>query len=213
MKKIVILIGIMFLCCFVSANIYNDCSIYGNCEPIKTSLESGGNYSINVNNSEYWNGNEWSNTRWLNIDGSNANQNIDIGNYLFEAFQFGVENAIYDSAGFEIIDLAMGIRTLNADNGFAMLDFTTMGLLNAMGNNFKTTGSINATTYYGDGSHLTGIETGIWENISGTATYTGDINVTENAQFKNITTDNSIKNSGSDNRVYFNEEGIFTVEG
>jgi len=41
------------------------------------------NYSLipTVNNSLYWNGNLWSDTRWLNIDGSNANQNIDIGNY------------------------------------------------------------------------------------------------------------------------------------
>ena len=42
------------------------------------------NYStINVNNSEFWDGNAWSDTRWLNIDGSNANSNIDIGAYNF----------------------------------------------------------------------------------------------------------------------------------
>lgn len=33
------------------------------------------------NDSILWNGNTWSDTRWLNIDGSNANQNINIGNY------------------------------------------------------------------------------------------------------------------------------------
>ena len=41
------------------------------------------NYSLvpTVNNSLYWNGYEWSDTRWLNIDGSNANTNIDINGY------------------------------------------------------------------------------------------------------------------------------------
>lgn len=38
-----------------------------------------------VNNSLLWNGNAYSDTRWLNIDGSNANQNIDIGSYDFSA--------------------------------------------------------------------------------------------------------------------------------
>ena len=37
------------------------------------------NYSeVNVNNSKYWDGHAWSDTRWLNIDGGNANQEIDI---------------------------------------------------------------------------------------------------------------------------------------
>jgi len=42
------------------------------------------NYStINVNDSIYWDGNAWSDARWLNIDGGNANQNIDIGAWNF----------------------------------------------------------------------------------------------------------------------------------
>jgi len=42
--------------------------------------EASVNYSVlNVNNSLYWNGYPWSNTRWLNIDGSNANTDVDIG--------------------------------------------------------------------------------------------------------------------------------------
>ena len=42
------------------------------------------NYTtFSVNNSDLWNGNTWSDYRWLNIDGSNANQNIDIGSYDF----------------------------------------------------------------------------------------------------------------------------------
>ena len=40
------------------------------------------NYStLYVNNSQYWDGHAWSDTRWLNIDGSNANQDININNY------------------------------------------------------------------------------------------------------------------------------------
>ena len=59
---------------------YSDCSVYGNCEPI--SKPAPINYSmINVSNADYWNGNPWSDTRWLNIDGSNANQEIDLGDY------------------------------------------------------------------------------------------------------------------------------------
>ena len=47
------------------------------------------NYStINVNDSIYWDGNAWSDTRWLNIDGSNANQNIDIGAWNVSATEF-----------------------------------------------------------------------------------------------------------------------------
>lgn len=38
------------------------------------------NYTlVSVNDSLLWDGNTWSNTRWLNIDGSNANTNVDIG--------------------------------------------------------------------------------------------------------------------------------------
>jgi len=44
--------------------------------------------TINVNDSIYWDGNAWSDTRWLNIDGSNANQNIDIGAWNVSATEF-----------------------------------------------------------------------------------------------------------------------------
>ena len=44
--------------------------------------------TINVNDSIYWDNNLWSDTRWLNIDGSNANSNIDIGVWNFSATHF-----------------------------------------------------------------------------------------------------------------------------
>ena len=49
------------------------------------SITEGANYSINVNDSIYWDGNAWSDTRWLDIDGGNANQDINIGIYDFTA--------------------------------------------------------------------------------------------------------------------------------
>lgn len=54
-------------------------------------LEKEPNVTItyeNLNNSIYWNGNAWSDTRWLNIDGSNANTNIDIGSNNISASSF-----------------------------------------------------------------------------------------------------------------------------
>ena len=47
------------------------------------------NYTlVNVNNSIYWGGYPWSDTRWLEIDGGNANTNIDIGIYNITANNF-----------------------------------------------------------------------------------------------------------------------------
>jgi len=52
------------------------------------------NNTAYVNNSLLWNGNLWSDTRWLNIDGSNANQDIDIGTYNFYANSIVATNSI-----------------------------------------------------------------------------------------------------------------------
>lgn len=53
-------------------------------------INPDGNYSINVNNTDYWNGYPWSLTRWLDIDGGNANQDVDIGTYGLSAGQLNV---------------------------------------------------------------------------------------------------------------------------
>jgi len=47
--------------------------------PIKSLEKEINTTTFNVNNSQFWDGNAWSNTRWLNIDGLNANQDINIG--------------------------------------------------------------------------------------------------------------------------------------
>jgi hypothetical protein len=83
--------------------------------------------SFNVTNAIFWDGNAWSDTRWLDIDGGNANQNIDISSWNFSSAYF-----------------------------------------------------------LGDGSQLTGIAGGIWENISNVATYDGDVNITGNLNVENI---------------------------
>jgi len=49
-------------------------------------IASAINYTtISVNDSTYWDGNAWSDTRWLEINGSNANTNIDINDFNFSA--------------------------------------------------------------------------------------------------------------------------------
>jgi len=52
--------------------------------------------AFNVNNTIYWNGNEWSDTRWLNLDGSNANQDIDIGSWDLNASFGNFDRVITD---------------------------------------------------------------------------------------------------------------------
>jgi len=104
------LIGILFIfifsLSFISASIYDDCEIYGNCEPISEGIVTGANYSINVNNSNYLQGytpttlGTWLNTTfgWITEDigtlvnyftkteiesnyvpYTGANQNVDLG--------------------------------------------------------------------------------------------------------------------------------------
>jgi len=44
------------------------------------------NYTtVSVNDSTYWDGHEWDDSRWLDIDGGNANQDVDIGTNDFYA--------------------------------------------------------------------------------------------------------------------------------
>ncbi len=56
-KKCFLILFGLFLISFVFAQTtYNDCSIYGNCKPVGTTITTGGNYTINVNNTNYFQG-------------------------------------------------------------------------------------------------------------------------------------------------------------
>jgi len=83
------------------------------------------NYSaVNTNNSIYWNGNLWSDVRWLDIDGGNANQNIDVGSYNISASYF-----IGDGSGLTGVGDAsyqFGANNFNGSGGF-----TTTGNITA----------------------------------------------------------------------------------
>ena len=87
-KTLLLILGILFLISFVSApNVGTSDMTKGKVvytPPVFI------NYSLipTVNNSVYWGGHSWSDVRWLEIDGSNANQNIDIGIYNFTADYF-----------------------------------------------------------------------------------------------------------------------------
>jgi len=148
------------------------------------------NYSQqNVNNSQFWDGNAWSDVRWLDIDGSNANQNINVSPYNITADSF-----IGDGS------LLTGISSLWNDSG------TTLTPHNAGD-------SINTAGYYlGDG------DTGFYEfiddnlrlKIGGTNTYSFDSNGLSSALYQgfylrnllssdvipNICPDNSDLNTG-----------------
>ena len=52
------------------------------------------NTTGSVNDSVYWDGHAWSDTRWLEIDGGNANTNIDIGAYDFTAEDITVDGEL-----------------------------------------------------------------------------------------------------------------------
>ena len=86
-KTIILLIGILFLSFLVLGDkfAYNDLveesSFLHNVFKINTSI-------VTVNNSIFWDGNAWSNYRWLTVSGSNANQDIDISPYNLTAGGF-----------------------------------------------------------------------------------------------------------------------------
>jgi len=99
------------------------------------------NDSLNVNSSVYWNGNAWSDTRWLNNNGSNANQDINIGIYDFNATvgNFGdlkiigtgarkltIDSTDHVSAGVNLIRTGAGSRDWQIidDGGFYHIKYS-----------------------------------------------------------------------------------------
>lgn len=84
MKRAVIVVSFLLLLSLVIA-----ADNFGYNNPNLPLLGGGGNITFEtVNNSIYWGGFAYDPLRWLNIDGSNANQDIDISPYELTAASF-----------------------------------------------------------------------------------------------------------------------------
>lgn len=130
---------------------------------------------LNVNNSEFWDGNAWSDTRWLEIDGSNANQDIDIGDYGFTAEDVIVDGELYVDDGITSsnnIEIWGSYFLKWLDNGGA----NTYAYIMASVTEFKiaAVSETDMNFYYGNlGSHLGASMDG----VTGDWNFTEDINV------------------------------------
>jgi len=104
------------------------------------------NYSLipTVNNSIYWNGNPWSDTRWLNIDGSNANQDIDIG-----AYDFYANDGFFDYLNFSyfISNFGGGIDATGDPWYFSGSDWEFANSVD-IDENLNVDGNISASNYF-----------------------------------------------------------------
>jgi len=151
------------------------------------------NYStVYVNNSLLWDGNAWSDTRWLEIDGGNANTNIDIGIYNLSSGNLDLEETgantdltihggdtnLNASLIFEEVNLGRWKLFLNGlDNNFYLwndwADIPTM-MANLVTNevtfydNVIVDGNITADSFIGSGAELTNL------NVTGVLNVTGD---------------------------------------
>lgn len=70
-----------------------------------------------VNDTNYWAGNAWSDTRWLNIDGSNANQDVDIGTWDFYA-----DDGIFDGVSSRFNSTLLIDGDIANDNAYLVID-------------------------------------------------------------------------------------------
>ena len=151
------------------------------------------NYStVYVNNSLLWDGNAWSDTRWLEIDGGNANTNIDIGIYNLSSGNLDLEETgantdltihggdtnLNASLIFEEVNLGRWKLFLNGlDNNFYLwndwADIPTI-MANLVTNevtfydNVIVDGNITADSFIGSGAELTNL------NVTGVLNVTGD---------------------------------------
>ncbi len=150
------------------------------------------NYTqLNVNDSKYWDGNAWSNTRWLNIDGSNANTNINISPYNLTA-GYGFFDFLGDFAN-RVTKLFVKDIDFNGNiNGTG--NITTTGDLrvrnvNATGNASIGTGSPFLEIYY-DGTYIifNSIDTDYFTKgiiVNGSLIVLGEGNFTEDLYVNN----------------------------
>lgn len=104
-KQILVFFLAILLISFTSSQVsYDDCSIYGNCKPV-ASIVTGANYSINVNNTDYFQGytpttlkdwiqglfnsifllkSEWNSTNTSYVPYTGATSNVDLGTNQLE---------------------------------------------------------------------------------------------------------------------------------
>ncbi len=76
-------------------------------------------------------------------------------------------------------DGSIGVRGIS-QNGTAGKFTSSDGVALLVEGFMNVTGNVSADFFFGDGSSLTGISGGIWTNASGTATYEGNVNITQN---------------------------------
>lgn len=146
---------------------YSDCSIYGTCNTDGTTVITGGNYSIDVNNSLYWDGNLWDDNRWLLLDGSNSpitgnvtfqdDKKILLGD-VGQIYSDGTDAKFYTSGDFIFNNGNVGIGTTEPSS-LLSLGITTsdpgnlgIGTYNYLGGKYSSGGSVwgyNSKVYEG----------------------------------------------------------------
>ena len=136
------------------------------------------NYTqTNVNSSDFWDDLDTPADIFF-ADLSSSSFTLASGDSIsFDYLTTGLQNlykaeilhSIVDNAGVDVLLIDDGVaftRSLVASNGYHMLDFSTMGFADFIDNDINTTGDVHANTYYGNGSQLTGIESGWDGNIT-----------------------------------------------
>jgi len=160
------------------------------------------NYSLipSINNSDYWDGNAWSDTRWLNIDGSNANQNINIGAYGFKA----------TSSNITTISIA-GLFSSNYYSNLAgstALDFSEAGVIKPVPSQDVDLGEIESGQFnnaYFKGNVTANWLNGLFDWITGDNWNSFDGHtLTFNETKLNNTIDARSPDSGNDFEVFIN---------
>ena len=89
-----------------------------------------------INNSVYWNGHLWSDVRWLDIDGGNANQDINVSPYNISAGYFIGDGSLLTGLG--------GLTDTNASTACASTEYlagngSCISLTDAISSNFDQT--------------------------------------------------------------------------
>lgn len=174
-KKSFIILSMLFLALtFVSAGIYDDCSIYGNCQPVNLNIATAINYStVSVNDSQYLQGLTPSEVASL-VDLSNyvpytgATSNLDLG-----ANNFSVNNnAFFVNA----INNYVGVGINSPQYKLDVYGLTNDDLINSwIGINLKTVAE--PTTLTGTAISGTGLGIGNYYYVLTYVTAIGETSV------------------------------------